>query len=154
MAGRRHKRNGRSKGQGQFVPLAYSMLRHDSWRTLSGRAIKVWLEIRSRYTVRGDGSNNNGTLTLSLDEAARILKMGKATVLRAFEELEAAGFLVKVKPGQWYGRKATEWRVTDMPFGGEPPSRDWQFKNDEKQKSVSKRSMFNPDGTIRKPELV
>lgn len=149
---RRTKRNGRSKGEGQYFALPYSMARHEAFRKLSGAAVKVFIELRCRFTVRGDGSNNNGELTLSLDEAARLLGLGKATVQRALEELEAAGFAEKVVQGHWYGRKASQWRVTDQPFRDQPPSRDWQKPKAENQNSVLKRSMFNPDGTIRKPK--
>jgi biotin operon repressor len=123
---RRHNNKGRSKRGGQFVPLPYFMLRHDAWRGLSGNAIKVFLELRSRYTVRGDSSNNNGELTLSLDEGARLLGMGKTTVHHALRELEQAGFIVKTKQGHWYGRKASEFRVTTERYRNDPPSKDWQ----------------------------
>ncbi len=149
MAGRRRKSRGREGGQ--YIALPYAMVRSEAWRHLSGSAIKVWCELRSRYFVRGDGSDNNGELRLSLDEAKKLLGMGKATVARAFEDLEAAGFIVKVKQGQWYGRKATEWRVTDCRYKGAPPTRDWQKPANENQKSVPRRSMFHSDGTIRKP---
>ena len=132
--GRRHNNKGRSRREGQYAPLSYSMLKHPAWRGLGGNAVKVWLEIRSRYTVRGDDSNNNGELTLSMDEAARLLNIGKSSVSRAFKELQEAGFLVKEKPGHWYGRKATEWRVTDLACKGKLASRDWQKKHCEKTK--------------------
>ena len=148
---RRHNHKGRSKSEGAYFALPYSMARHDAWRGLSGAAIKLYIELRCRYTVRGDGSNNNGELRVSLDEAARLLSMGKATVSRAYKELEAAGFIAKVKQGQWYGRKATEWRVTDQSYGGQFPSRDWRIPAAEKQKSVSRPTMYSADGSILKP---
>lgn len=123
---RRTKRNGRNKGEGQYFGLPYVMARHEAFRTLSGAAVKVFIELRCRFTVRGDGSNNNGELTLSLDEGARLLGLGKGTVQRALKELEAAGFIEKVVQGHWYGRKASQYRVTDQRFRGWPPTRDWQ----------------------------
>ncbi|MEO0544415.1 MAG: helix-turn-helix domain-containing protein [Pseudomonadota bacterium] len=148
----RHNAKGRSKVDGQYIPLPYSMVRHAAWRSLSGGAVKVWLEIRSRYTVRGDGCDNNGELTLSLNEAARLLGMSKTTVQRAIAELKAKGFLEEITEGHWYGRKATEWRVTDCRYKGHPPSREWQKPTGEKQQSVPRRSMFNPDGTKSVPK--
>jgi hypothetical protein len=136
-------------GEAQFIGLPYAMVRHEVWRALSGGAVKVWLEIRARYTVRGDGSSNNGQLTLSLDEAARILHLGKATVARALQELVDAGLLVRTKKGAWYGRKATEWRVTDCPTHGQVATRDWQHRRDGKAKPAGKPSMFDADGVIR-----
>ncbi len=124
----KHDARGRSKNpEGAFFALPYSVVRHPVFRSLSGAALKVFIELRCRYTVRGDGrTENNGELRLPLDEAARILGMGKATVARAFEELEAKGFIVKTEQGQWYGRKATQYRVTDRPYKGAPPTKDWQ----------------------------
>lgn len=118
---RRHNNTGRSRVEGQYVPLPYSLLRHPAWRSLSPAAIKVWLELRSRFN-----GNNNGKLTLSVDQGAKLLGMSKTTVTRALKELETKGFIVKTRPGAWYGRRATEWRVTDQRYDGYPPTRDWQ----------------------------
>ena len=105
----------------QFVPIPYTMARHPAWRSLGGAAVKVWVELRSRFNGR-----NNGDLSLSLDEAARLLGIGKTTALRAFAELETKGFIKMTKRGQWYGRMATTWAVTDRPHQGNPPTCDWK----------------------------
>jgi len=121
-------KNGRSKNpEGPYFPLPYSVARHPAFRSLSGAALKIFIELRCRFIVRGDGiSENNGELRLPLDEAARLLTLGKATVKRAFDELEAKGFIVKTTQGHWYGRKATQYRTTDRPYQGAPPTKDWQ----------------------------
>lgn len=48
------------------------MLRSDAWRSLSGAAVKLCLELSTRF--RG---GNNGKLHLSLNEAAELLGLGK-----------------------------------------------------------------------------
>lgn len=149
---KRHDNKGRSKGGGQYAPVPYSMAKHEAFRGLSGPALKVFFELRCRYTVRGDGSNNNGEITLSLDEGARLLKLGKATVKRALDELIATGFVKRTKQGQWYGRKASCYAVTDCPQKKNPPTRDWQISTDGKQKSVSRPTMFCANGTVSKPK--
>ena len=111
---------GRNEGE-QYIPLPYPMVRSPAWRSLSGAAVKVWVELRSRFNGR-----NNGDLSLSMDEAARLLGIGKATVQRALAELEAKGFLRMTKRGHWYGRLATTWAVTDRSHQGHPPTRDWR----------------------------
>jgi hypothetical protein len=119
---KRHDAKGRRKGGGQFVPISYPMARSDAWRSLSGPAAKVYVELRSRFN-----GYNNGRLSLSFAEAADLLAVGKSTVGRAFEELEEKGFVEKTKQGHWYGRQASEWAVTDKPLkSGEPASNDWQ----------------------------
>jgi hypothetical protein len=120
---------GRNDGEGQYAILSYALLQSHAWRNLSGAAVKVWLEVRARYN-----GSNNGKLTLSGDEAARILHIGKATVMRALTELQAKGFLVMKERGRWYGRQATTWRVTEKPCDGHPATNDWKrWRPPEKQ---------------------
>ena len=112
----------------QYVKLGYRMLRSDAWRSLGGPALKVFFELRTRYM-----GSNNGQLTLSLDEGARLLGLGKATVGRALSELKEKGFIVMTKRGQWYGRQATEYAVTDKPVNGVPATNAWKHWRPEKQ---------------------
>lgn len=128
---RKANATGRNEGGEQYVPLSYNMVRSPAWRNLSGSAIKVWLEIRCRYH-----GGNNGKLSLSLDEAARLLGIGKATVARAFTELEAKGFLTLTRKGQWYGRQASEYAITDRSLNGHPATKAWKHYRPEKQNSV------------------
>ncbi|UFI02148.1 helix-turn-helix domain-containing protein [Roseibium aggregatum] len=129
---RRHDAKGRRKGDGQYINLPYSLLRHPAWRSLSGPAVKVFFELRSRFN-----GGNNGKLHLSLDEAANLLGMSKSTVQRSFKELEQKGFIAKTKQGQWYGRQATEWQTTDLPCDGHLAKRSWQNLKQEPSKNSS-----------------
>jgi DNA-binding transcriptional ArsR family regulator len=135
-------RKKRYPDKGQFLRLPYFNLKHPSWRSLSGAAVRVYLELRTRYN-----GVNNGDLSLALEEGARLLRMAKATVQRALKELEAKGFLKMHRQGRWYGRLATTWVLTDEPYRGEPPTRDWTRlvpDEAEKQKSVSSPNMESP----------
>ncbi|MDA7423093.1 hypothetical protein [Thalassococcus lentus] len=65
--------------------------------------------------------------------------MGKATVGRAFSELVEKGFLALEREGNWYSRRAHEWRLTTKPMqrakGKELPSHDWrEYSGQEKTK--------------------
>jgi DNA-binding transcriptional MocR family regulator len=94
------------------LPLcAYAQLKSEAWLSLSGAAVKVWLELHTRYN-----GGNNGRLHLSLNEAAKILGLGKATVQRAYVELTEKGFLVLEVEGNWYSRRAHDWRLTTKPM--------------------------------------
>lgn len=119
--GSRVNATGRSQGDGQYVNLPYSLLNSEAWRTLSGSAVKVFLELRTRFH-----GANNGKLHLSLEEAAGLLKLGKATVQRAFQDLEQRGLVACTKRGQWYGRQASEWAVADKGVDGGPPAYLWK----------------------------
>ena len=62
--GRPVNQTGRSKGEGQYSP-SLSLLHSPAWRSFSGPAIKVFLELRTRFH-----GANNGRLILSLEEAS------------------------------------------------------------------------------------
>jgi hypothetical protein len=143
-------KTGRSKGKGQFVPIPHTMAESPAWRTLSGAAVKVYVELRSRYF-----GGNNGDLSLSLDEGARLLCLGKATVQRALAELTGRGFIRMNRRGRWYGREATTWVVSDRPLGRDPPTNAWQFWKSpvQKQKSVLQRTEKSPDGSATEPKV-
>jgi hypothetical protein len=147
----RHKSTG-----GQFVPISYLMAQSDAWRSLSGAAVKVYIELRRRFQMLSLTDSNNGDINLSMDEAVRLLHLGKATVARALMELQEKGFIIKTKGGHWYGRMATKYAVTDRPLRrGEPPTNAWQSWHpsvkgceavrsaglEEKQKSVPTRNI-------------
>jgi hypothetical protein len=133
---RRSNATGRNEGVEQYFPLVHVMARSPAWRSLSGPAIKVFCELRCRYN-----GSNNGDLSLSLDEATRLLHIGKATAKRAFEELSEKGFLVLTHRGRWCGRMAATWRVTDRVHNGQPATRDWQ-------RWTPKASAEKPCGTV------
>ena len=117
---------GKSKrtSEGQYLPLPYGQLKSDAWRSLSGAAVRLWLELHTRYN-----GGNNGGLTLSYAEASDALNMGKATVQRAYGELVAKGFLALEREGNWYNRRAHEWRLTTKPMqttkGKISATQDW-----------------------------
>jgi len=111
-----HDLKGRSRKKIQYVPIPYPMAKSDAWRSLSGAAVKVYVELRSRFN-----GGNNGDLFLSFAEAGDLLGLGKSTVKRAFDELEAKRFIVKTSDGSFRGRRAATWAVTDRPLRrGEP----------------------------------
>lgn len=97
----------RRDAEGQYVTLPYAQLKSEAWRSLSGAAVKVWLELHTRFN-----GGNNGNVRLSMNEAVKALGISKGTAQRAFVELEEKGFIVLHKPGNWYNRRAHEWRLT------------------------------------------
>ncbi|WDI30546.1 hypothetical protein PUV54_11320 [Hyphococcus flavus] len=103
-----HNKTGRSKKLGQFVPITNPMAKSAAWRSLSGGAVKVYVELHSRYNGR-----NNGDLSLSYADAAALLQLGKSTIKRAFDELTEKGFIIPMRKGHFYGRRAATWAVTD-----------------------------------------
>ena len=141
--GAKHKRGrganakGRNKGGEQFVPIPYNMAHSIAWRSLNGSVVKVYVELRSRYN-----GNNNGELSLSMDEGKRLLGLGKSTIARALKILVKRGFITVTRRGQWYGRLATTYAVTDRSLNGELATNAWRHWRPEKTVPRS------PSGTV------
>ncbi len=118
--------NGKRSAEGQYVPLPYGLLKSAAWRSLSGAAVKLFLELHTRFH-----GSNNGQVRLSLNEAVEALGLGKATIQRAYVELEAKGFVVLQTAGDWYHRRAHEWRLTtkptETPKGNLPATNEWRM---------------------------
>lgn len=150
--GRGVNATGRSERAQQFWMLTYSMARSPAFRSLSGAAVKILVELRCRF----DGENN-GRLHLSYSEAAKMLGLGKATIHRAFEELQTKGFLRQTRRGARHCRLASEWLCTDTPARkGEPPSNDWRRwqATAKSRTSVPMRNDKASDGSATEPMTV
>ena len=128
----------KQKSEGQYAPLPYGLLKSQAWRSLSGAAVKVFLELHTRFN-----GGNNGRLHLSMNEAAEALGIGKATAQRAFQELQEKGLIALSKPGNWYHRQAHEWRLTMKPVhtlnGKKAATNEWHSWRSEKN-AVLKRT--------------
>lgn len=156
--GRGVNAKGRSERAERFWMLTFAMARSPAFRTLSGPALKVLVELRCHF----DGANN-GNLFLSYQDAATRLALSKSSVARAFGDLIERGFIRRTREGQWYGRLAHTWAVTDLPVkDGQPPPNDWRHwqpsaagasvpARHAKPKSVSRRHATEGDGAIGVP---
>lgn len=119
---RKHDKTGRSKTVEQFAQLPYAMLRSEAWRSLGGSAIKVMMELHTRFH-----GANNGEIFLSLEEAASALMIGKATAHRAFKELEDRGFIAPTSQGTFTRGDASTYRLTFKPVKSKMgPSDEWK----------------------------
>jgi hypothetical protein len=107
--GRKHNSKGRSKSGPPFVQLPWFMLDSEAWQALTPQQVAVYLDLARNY----DGSNN-GTLALSVRDAARRCRINKDTANKALATLEAMGFTECATPGRFNqnDRRATEWRLT------------------------------------------
>ncbi len=94
--GSRGQIGGKRSSEGQYVPLHYAQLKSSAWRSLNGAAVKVWLELHTRFN-----GGNNGNVRLSMNEAVAALGISKGTAQRAFRELQDKGFIVLDTPGNW-----------------------------------------------------
>jgi hypothetical protein len=65
-------------------------------------------------------------ITDTCPEALDALGNQRMSPSKAFQQLEAKGFIVMIRKGQWCGRLATLWRITHKPCAGNPATNDWK----------------------------
>jgi DNA-binding transcriptional MocR family regulator len=77
---------------------------------------------------------NNGEISMSVREAARLLHIAKDTATKAFRELEHKGFIECNQCGSfnWKAGKATTWILTEHAFDDELPSKEFASWRPEK----------------------
>ena len=105
----------------RFVKLTYPLIESQAWRWLRPISQSVYIELRRRYN-----GLNNGRISLSLSEAAHILKASKSSISKALKQLETHGFIKLIKKGYFTGRMASEYALTDEQLDGYPPTREWK----------------------------
>jgi DNA-binding transcriptional ArsR family regulator len=119
---RKADKTGRSTGSESFFQLHSGLARSLVIRSLSGPAMKIWIELHARHN-----GFNNGRIGLSYGEGAKLLHMSKTTVSRAFAELQEKGLIKQIRPGERQGRLSAEWEVTDL--GTERHQATREYKN-------------------------
>ena len=105
----------------RFVKLTYPLIESQAWRWLRPISQALYIELRRRYN-----GLNNGRISLSLSEAANILKASKLSISKALKQLETHGFIKLIKKGYFTGRMASEYALTDEQLDGYPPTREWK----------------------------
>ena len=105
----------------RFVKLTYPLIESQAWRWLRPICKAVYIELKRRYN-----GLNNGRISLSLSEAAHILKASKSSISKALKQLETHGFIKLIKKGYFTGRMASEYALTDEQLDGYPPTREWR----------------------------
>ena len=105
----------------RFVKLIYPLLESEAWTWLKPMSQSVYIELSRHFN-----GSNNGNISFSLAEGARILRASKSTIQKALIELEEHGFINLVKKGHFQGRRASEYALTDEQLDGYPPTREWR----------------------------
>src|SRR5271170_5288770 len=117
----------RRKKVGRFVMLEHQLMDSLAFRSLTGPALKLLLEVWKRH----DGQNN-GMISFGTREAAQLLCGNKNTAGRRFAELVEKGLLVVESKGAFSvkHRQATVWRLTmEQTMAGNrvvPATREYQ----------------------------
>jgi hypothetical protein len=147
----RHKEKGRLP---PFVPLLIETLDSPAWQALSHGAQALYVALRRHYIP---AIHNNGKVFLSQRAAAKALRSNYREIACWFRQLEHFGFIVKTEPSHLGvdGRgRATRWRLTEIGYMKEPPTRNfirWDgtpFTNTPKtvgrQRRLSQRGRLRP----------
>ena len=110
--------------------IAFSMLDH-LWTHPAFRALKPVERVlvdELLYLARRFGTDE--PIIFSTGMAANGANVKRSVAARALLGLRKKGFIVSLKSGDRRsgakGRKATEWRLTFLPFKGEPPTLDYR----------------------------
>lgn len=147
----RDRRN-EQRPRGKVAILHLTVMETPAWVALSCQAKALYPLLLLEW--KGPNANNNGTIQLSVRQAAEKLKIGVNTAARAFHELQAKGFIV-VKKHAVLGVKgsatAPEYEITELAMPGNYEGRklfkDWQPDADFR---VQKAAIHNPNGLKKK----
>jgi hypothetical protein len=125
----------RKKDKGRlpsFVPLFKETLVTPAWRSMSHGARNLYLALKLRHV------KNNGRIYLSQRDAR--LELGGSgfnEIGNWFRELQHYGFIVMMRPG-YLGidgkGMSPHWRLTELPYLDDPPTRDFNRWNGAKFK--------------------
>jgi hypothetical protein len=117
----KHKRNKTEP----FVMVLQETLDAPAWRAMSHGARSLYIALKRRHR---SNPNTNGKIFLSQRQAAIELGSNRDYVARWFRELQYYGFTVMTRRGSLglEGKgKAPHWRLPELGYKGDPPSRDY-----------------------------
>jgi hypothetical protein len=120
--GRRPNNTGRSTGAERHVRLYYWLLKSCAYRTLTPASRALLIELYALYN-----GANNGQLFLSVRDGAQRINVAPNTVVKAFRQLEANGFIRPAVKGGFTckHRHATTWVLSEFEYAGALPTKDF-----------------------------
>jgi len=122
----------RNKLVAPFAPFPCEMVESPAFRALSPSAVKVLFALLTVWARNGGTKHNtNGKLIVTYRQFCTFWKMSMRSVMRAVNELEALGFLVKAVQGCGGNadeRQPNQYRLTFLPAEGVPGagSHEWR----------------------------
>jgi hypothetical protein len=139
-----------------FIKLHNGMMETPAWQAMSLGARCLYIELKRK--CRTD-CRNNGSVFLSQRNAQKVLGSKRDQIARWYRELQHFGFIELTRPG-FLGIEgkgvAAHWRLTELPYNGAPPTRDYERWDGSpfpefRKKSRSRKQDHNPGpekGTI------
>jgi len=111
----------RAKRAGPFIQLHEEILASPAYRDLNPVARCLLIEFQRIYRP-----SRNGRLSISVMNAAKLIRVHKDTASKAFRSLAEHGFIVLTRGEYWQERLAREWRLTFSEYNGREPTDDWK----------------------------
>ncbi len=122
--------------EGPFVAVLKPTLKEPAWLDLNFGARCLYIALKSRFT-----GHNNGLFFLSVREAAKELRASRSSTERWFKELQDHGFIKMTTPpslGVNGKGEATCWRLTEIGYMGQRPTREYKEWTPEKNKTLTR----------------
>src|SRR5262249_12294369 len=95
----------------RFVWLRHWLVNAPAWRSLTGNAAKLYVELAMRYN-----GSKNGPIPYGVREAGKALNVSFQTAMRSLQLLQNRGFIVCTRKGAFSLKAApyaSEWRLTE-----------------------------------------
>ena len=118
MSSRRLKKTRRD---GPFIQLHEEILASSAYRDLKPVARCLLTEFQRIYRP-----SRNGRLSISVMNAAKLIRANKDTASKAFRSLAEHGFIALTKGEYWQERLAREWRLAFEECNGRESTDDWK----------------------------
>jgi hypothetical protein len=121
----KHEKHKHQERLPPFVPLLLDTIDSPAWRALSHGAKSLYISLRRRFNIK---VHNNGRIFLPYRKAQEELRSNTVQIARWFRELQHYGFIVLAQPGSLGvgGKgKAPHWRLTELGWNQNPPTRDF-----------------------------
>ena len=139
--GRRVDETGRSIGEARHVRLYHWFTGSLAWRSLPPASRALYVELAQRFN-----GSNNGEISLSVREAAKLVHIAKDTASNCFHELEAKGFIRRNVCGSfdWKRKHATTWILTEHAFGDQLATKEFASWTPEKSEHAMSQTRDGP----------
>lgn len=138
----------KSSGTEHFTKVIRSVTNTPAWRGLSSHAKVLLVELKFEW--KGPKANNNGSIALSTRQAANRLDVSLQTASKAFQDLQAKGFIVVAEighPGVHGVARCHKYELTEIALPhqreGRHLYRQWKPGADFE---VAKAKAHNPSG--------
>ncbi len=138
----------RKKKSGEkYIGIHGQMYKSPAFKTLSPNAVRIFAEMKWRYN-----GSNNGEISLSIREGAKLCKIGTNKSLSAIMELLHTGLIKIKKLGVFTTNEATEFIITSEKLNNREATNEWRYYPENDGNKIRGKNLFeylqNLDGYL------